>query len=104
MGSNGIQERLLGNGEIEERSDLKRRVWNEVKLLWRIAFPSMLARVTSFGVLVVTQSFLGHVSELDLAAFALIQSILIRFANGILVSTLNSQSYYLFYFLIFFFL
>ncbi|XP_024031114.1 protein DETOXIFICATION 24 [Morus notabilis] len=85
-----MAERLL-NGAVEntdgddEGSDLKRRVWTEMKLMWRIAFPSILARVTSFGVMVVTQSFLGHVSELDLAAFALIQSILIRFVNGILL-------------------
>ncbi|GMN61388.1 hypothetical protein TIFTF001_030482 [Ficus carica] len=78
-GGEGIEE-----GEEEGSSDLKRRVWREMKLMWKIAFPSMLARVTSFGVMVVTQSFLGHVSELDLAAFALIQSILIRFVNGIL--------------------
>lgn len=91
MGSNGIQERLLNEEvrELERSPDLKRRVWNEVKLLWQISFPSILARVTSFGVLVVTQSFLGHVSELDLAAFALIQSVIIRFVNGVLVSQIS---------------
>ena len=91
MGSHGIEERLLlqnGSGGERESDDLKWRVWREVKLMWKIAFPSMLARVTSFGALVVTQSFLGHVSELDLAAFALIQSVLIRFINGVLVSLL----------------
>ncbi|PON63532.1 hypothetical protein TorRG33x02_276130 [Trema orientale] len=76
-----MEERLLGGGETE---DLKWRIWKEVKLMWKIAFPSMLARVTSFGVLVVTQSFLGHVSELDLAAFALVQTLLLRFINGII--------------------
>ncbi|PON38430.1 hypothetical protein PanWU01x14_312640, partial [Parasponia andersonii] len=74
--------KLLGSGE--EASDLKWRVWREVKLMWKIAFPSMLARVMSFGVFVVTQSFLGHVRELDLAAFALVQTILLRFVNGII--------------------
>ncbi|XP_024031184.1 protein DETOXIFICATION 24 isoform X2 [Morus notabilis] len=85
MENSEIEQRLLDAGERDEGSDLKRRVWNEVKLMWKIAFPSMLARVTAFGVMVVTQSFLGHVSELDLAAFALVQSILIRFVNGILL-------------------
>jgi len=33
---------------------------------------------------------MGHVSELDLAAFGLQQSILIRFVNGILVRPLLS--------------
>uniref|UniRef100_A0A803Q441 HIT domain-containing protein n=1 Tax=Cannabis sativa TaxID=3483 RepID=A0A803Q441_CANSA len=59
----------------------------------------MLARTTSFGVLVVTQSFLGHVAELDLAAFALVQTLFLRFINGIILGmssateTLCGQAY-----------
>ena len=83
---NGVEERLLGLEEQEE-SDIKQRIWMELKLTWRIAFPSILARVTAFGMIVVTQSFIGHVNELDLAAYALVQSILLRFSNGILVSS-----------------
>lgn len=82
---NAVEERLLGS-EAEVPTDLKRRIWVESKLIWRIAFPSILSRVTSFGMIVVTQVFLGHVSELDLAAYALVQSVLLRFVNGILVS------------------
>lgn len=79
-----MEERLLGT-EAEETSNLKTRVWEESKKIWRIALPAMLARVTSFGILVVTQAFIGHISELDLAGFALVQSITVRFSNGILV-------------------
>ena len=86
MSEEGNARLLEGWERGEERRDLKRRVGEEVKLIWKIAFPSMLARVTQFGGLVVTQSILGHVSDLDLAAFAIIQSVLIRFANGVLVS------------------
>ncbi|MBA0770502.1 hypothetical protein Gotri_019131, partial [Gossypium trilobum] len=69
--------------EVEERfvakkdDDLKTRVWIESKTIWRIAFPSILSRVTSFGMVVVTQSFLGHIGEVELATYALIQSILV---------------------------
>ncbi|KAB1223103.1 Protein TRANSPARENT TESTA 12 [Morella rubra] len=45
----------------------------------------MLARVTQFGMFVVTQAFIGHLGEVDLAAYALIQIITVRFANGILL-------------------
>ena len=79
-----LEERLLGS-EAEEQPNLKRRIWVESKLIWRIALPSMLARVTSFGMIVVTQAFLGHIDELELAAFALVQSLVLRFVNGILV-------------------
>ncbi|KAG5232913.1 protein DETOXIFICATION [Salix suchowensis] len=95
---NSTEERLPLLGETDG-SDLKKRVWNESKKLWKIAFPGMVARVTSFGMIVVTQLFLGHVSELDLAAYGLQQSILLRFANGILIGmssateTLCGQAY-----------
>ncbi|XVE90276.1 hypothetical protein DITRI_Ditri20bG0065500 [Diplodiscus trichospermus] len=81
---NNLEERFLTRQE-EDKSDLKRRVWDESKIVWRIAFPSMLSRVTSFGMVVVTQSFMGHIGEVELATFALIQSILVRFVNGVLI-------------------
>ncbi|KAA3473161.1 protein TRANSPARENT TESTA 12-like [Gossypium australe] len=81
-----LELRLIAEREEEEeKNDLKKRVWVETKKIWRIAFPSMLARVTSFGMIIVTQSFLGHIGELELATFALIQSIFVRFINGILI-------------------
>ncbi|XVF06717.1 hypothetical protein REPUB_Repub06bG0074800 [Reevesia pubescens] len=82
---NNLGERFLARQEEEEQRDLKTRVWIESKIIWRIAFPSMLARVTSFGMIVVTQSFLGHIGSVELACFALVQSILVRFVNGILI-------------------
>lgn len=92
---NGLEERLVvgiegGGGEVRIGNggdDLKTRIWNEKKLIWRIAFPGIITRATSFGLIVVTQSFLGHVGEIELASYALVQSIFIRFVNGILVST-----------------
>ncbi|XWS42755.1 hypothetical protein CRYUN_Cryun16bG0041500 [Craigia yunnanensis] len=79
-----MEERLLGS-EPKENSSLRRRVWEESKKLWRVGFPSILARVTSFGMFVVTQAFIGHIGEIQLAAYALIQVITVRFANGILL-------------------
>ncbi|KAB2058585.1 hypothetical protein ES319_A11G243300v1 [Gossypium barbadense] len=79
-----LELRLIAERE-EEKSDLKRRVWVETKKIWRIAFPTMLTRVTSYGMIIVTQSFLGHIGEVQLATFALIQSIFVRFINGILI-------------------
>ncbi|KAJ9693653.1 hypothetical protein PVL29_009553 [Vitis rotundifolia] len=81
---NNMEERLLGS-ETEGPTDLKWRIWEESKKAWRITFPAMLSKITSFGMLVVTQAFIGHISQLDLSAFALTQTILLRFCNGILV-------------------
>ncbi|XP_022719939.1 protein DETOXIFICATION 24-like [Durio zibethinus] len=79
-----MDERLL-DSESKENSNLGRRVWEESKKLWKVGFPSMLARVTTFGMFVVTQAFIGHIGEIQLAAYALIQVITVRFANGILL-------------------
>ncbi|KAK4404656.1 protein DETOXIFICATION 24 [Sesamum angolense] len=66
---NSIQESLLRTAA-EENGDLKGRIWEESKKIWRVALPSVIARVASFGTIIVTQSFVGHISSLDLAAYA----------------------------------
>ncbi|KAJ0654639.1 putative multi antimicrobial extrusion protein [Helianthus annuus] len=79
--------------------DLKQRIWSESKKTWRVALPGIIARVSSFGTVVVTQSFIGHVSDLDLAGYALVQTLSIRFITGILLrmssatETLCGQSF-----------
>ncbi|KAF2306815.1 hypothetical protein GH714_021672 [Hevea brasiliensis] len=45
----------------------------------------MLTKITQFGMLVVTQGFIGHIGEVELAAFALVQIITVRFVHGIVL-------------------
>ncbi|XP_059647254.1 protein DETOXIFICATION 24-like isoform X3 [Cornus florida] len=78
-------EEVLLVSETKETSELKVRVWVESKKLWRVAFPSMLTRVSAYGILVVTQAFMGHIGETQLAAYALIQILGLRFANGVVL-------------------
>lgn len=82
----GVQETLL-NPEAEIEEDLKVRIWKESKIIWRIALPSILSRISAFGTEVVTQSFVGHISQLDLAGFALVETLSVRLINGVLVSS-----------------
>lgn len=97
---NGLRQRFL-NGSEEEKPEenLKVKVYDESKKIWRVALPGILSRVASFGSIVVTQSFVGHISELDLAAYALVQTLTVRFVNGILIGmssateTLCGQAY-----------
>ncbi|KAL0404730.1 UNVERIFIED_CONTAM: protein DETOXIFICATION 24 [Sesamum radiatum] len=79
-----MQERLLSTAA-EENSDLKGRIWEESKKIWRVALPSIISRVTSFGTIVVTQLFIGHISSVDLAGYALVQTISERFVDGIVI-------------------
>ncbi|XP_039067659.1 protein DETOXIFICATION 25-like [Hibiscus syriacus] len=81
MDKKQLEERLIA----EEEDDLKKRVWNESKRICKIAIPSIMTRVASFGMVVVTQSFLGHIGDVELATYALIQSIFVRFMHGILM-------------------
>lgn len=83
-----MEERLLGS-EAKDISDLKERIWTESKKLWRVAFPAMLTRVSQYGMFVITQGFIGHLGKVELAAYALIQIIAVRFSNGILVRFLQ---------------
>ncbi|KAI3511258.1 hypothetical protein L1887_18406 [Cichorium endivia] len=82
---NGIQTKLLRHDEQEVEDDLKERVWTESKKIWRVALPGVISRVCAFGTIVITQSFIGHISDMDLAAYALVQTLSVRFVNGILL-------------------
>ncbi|KAL3637050.1 hypothetical protein CASFOL_019349 [Castilleja foliolosa] len=86
MDSNSIQESLLISSSIaEQEGNLKERIYEESKKIWRVAMPSVISRVASFGTIVVTQSFVGHISSFDLAGYALVQTLSVRFVNGILL-------------------
>lgn len=105
-GGNSIQERLLSSKPVAEEEeeeevvgDLKGRIFEESKKIWRIATPGVISRVSSFGTIVITQSFVGHISAVDLAGYALVQTLSVRFVNGILIGmssateTLCGQAY-----------
>lgn len=82
------EKRLLmkeQRSEEEESSSVVKRVWNESKLMWIVAAPAIFTRFSTFGINVISQGFVGHIGARELAAFALVYTVLIRFANGILV-------------------
>lgn len=89
-------ERLLlssdeqDKGEVEEVGEeegLRQRIWKENKKLWIVAGPAIFTRFSTFGVSFITQAFIGHVGHVELAAYALVFTVLTRFANGVLVPT-----------------
>jgi MATE family multidrug resistance protein len=79
---------VVGKAEEAEWSaqPLRRRAWEENKRLWVVAGPSICARFASFGVTVISQAFIGHIGATELAAYALVSTVLMRFSNGILVT------------------
>ncbi|KAJ3684335.1 hypothetical protein LUZ61_013499 [Rhynchospora tenuis] len=85
--------------EEEEQMSLGRKILEENKKLWIVAGPSIFTRFSTFGVTVISQAFIGHLGSTELAAYALVSTVLMRFANGILLGmasaleTLCGQSY-----------
>jgi len=89
MGSEELEKNLLQHqNPSEEEEPLRKRVWEESKKLWVVAGPAIFNRFSTFGIMVVAQSFIGHIGSTELAAYALVMTVLVRFANGILVSQL----------------
>jgi MATE family multidrug resistance protein len=64
---------------------LKGKVWSETKKIWVVARPAMFTRFSTFGINVITQAFVGHIGATQLAAYSLVYTVLLKFANGILV-------------------
>ena len=58
----------------------------ESKKLWEIAGPSIFSRLAMFSITVVTQSFAGHLGDLDLAAISISCTVLISITFGFLVT------------------
>lgn len=96
-GDDDIREKLLlsenegANGNIIKREDerLRDKIWKENKKMWVVAGPAIFTRFSTFGISVISQAFIGHIGPTELAAYALVQTVLLRFGNGILVNFLK---------------
>ncbi|KAL0453330.1 UNVERIFIED_CONTAM: protein DETOXIFICATION 21 [Sesamum latifolium] len=82
-----------------KEEDLKGKIWEENKKTWVVAGPAIFTRFSTFGITVISQAFIGHIGPTELAAFALVATLLARFANGLLLGaasgleTLCGQAY-----------
>ncbi|XP_010528775.1 PREDICTED: protein DETOXIFICATION 21-like [Tarenaya hassleriana] len=98
-----LKEKLLrheaGKEENHEGVTFKEKLWEESKKLWKVAGPAIFTRFSTFGVFVISQSFIGHVGPTELAAYSIAFTVLLRFSNGILLGmasaleTLCGQAY-----------
>ncbi|KAM7516872.1 hypothetical protein LguiA_006455 [Lonicera macranthoides] len=81
--------------EEEEDLELKKRVWIETKKLWGVVGPSIFGRVAAYTMNVVTQSFAGHLGDLELASISIANTVVVGFVFGFLVQTnTTTTSYY----------
>lgn len=72
------------------------KTWKESMKLWQIAGPSIFSRLAMFSMIVITQSFAGHLSELNLAAISIATTVIIAISFGFLVT--KNQNFLQFHF------
>ncbi|KAK4484454.1 hypothetical protein RD792_007037 [Penstemon davidsonii] len=89
LGDHQISTEKLLNKQESSTSTLKNRIWMENKKLWVVAAPAIFTRFTTFGTGVISQAFIGHIGSKELAAFALVFTVFLRFAQGILLGMAN---------------
>jgi multidrug resistance protein, MATE family len=59
--------------------------WVESKKLWQIVGPAILQRNALYGINAVSQAFIGHIGDLELAAFSIAAIVVSGFSFGFLV-------------------
>ncbi|GLJ07619.1 hypothetical protein SUGI_0071030 [Cryptomeria japonica] len=62
------------------------RFWIESKALWKIAGAAIFSRLAIYAYNVITQAFVGHVGDLELAALSMVISVVVGFTSAIIVS------------------
>lgn len=73
------------------------KVWVESKKLWLIAGPSIFSRLAMFSMTIITQSFAGHLGDLNLAAISIATTVIISVTFGFLVTTDNPYRNFFFF-------
>ncbi|GLU13067.1 hypothetical protein SLE2022_297140 [Rubroshorea leprosula] len=68
-----------------EQQSLSRRVWIESKKLWQIVGPAIFSRIASYSMFIITLAFAGHLGDLDLAAVAIANNVIVGFDYGLLL-------------------
>lgn len=85
---------LQTNAHDEEQKPVHfvREFGQESKKLWKIAGPAIFTALCQYSLGALTQTFAGLVSEIDLAAVAVENSVIAGLAYGVMVSSLFSFS------------
>lgn len=80
-----LREEIQAEDRATEELPLTERIWKESKKMWVVAAPAIFTRFSTFGINVISQAFVGHIGSIELAGYALVMTVLVRFANGVLV-------------------
>ncbi|AAF97344.1 Hypothetical Protein [Arabidopsis thaliana] len=78
-----LKKTAENGGEEKDELGLKQKVWIESKKLWIVAAPAIFTRFSTFGVSIISQSFIGHLGPIELAAYSITFTVLLRFSNAL---------------------
>ncbi|MCL7026539.1 hypothetical protein MKW94_011305, partial [Papaver nudicaule] len=76
-----------------------RKAWEEIKMVWYIAGPSILTSIFQYSLAFITQTWVGHIGTLELAAFSFQNLLIAGLSYGIMMGmgsaleTLCGQAY-----------
>ncbi|RZC90664.1 hypothetical protein C5167_028495 [Papaver somniferum] len=90
---------LTNKNENSNQVSFSRKFWEENKLVWYIAGPCILSAIFQFSLAFTTQTWVGHVGTLELAAFGLQNLVISGLSYGIMLGmgsaleTLCGQAY-----------
>ena len=51
--------------DVDDKVSLNDKVWIEMKKMWIVAGPAMFTKLSTFGLNVVTQAFVGHIGSIE---------------------------------------
>lgn len=83
LGEDGIRNDNVVGGE--KRASIFRQFRSESGKLWKIAGPAIFTSITQYSLGALTQIFVGQLSEIDLAAVSVGNSVVGGFAFGVMV-------------------
>ncbi|KAG6784316.1 hypothetical protein POTOM_010007 [Populus tomentosa] len=69
----------------ENKDDLASRIWVETKKLWQTAGPAIFSLMAMFSMNMITQSFAGHLGDVELAAISISNTVIVGFNYGLLL-------------------
>ncbi|WVZ92458.1 hypothetical protein U9M48_038522 [Paspalum notatum var. saurae] len=78
-------EAAIKEGTTSSRRQVAVEWWLESKKLWRIVGPAIFQRIALYGINVVSQAFIGHLGDLELAAFSIAATVVAGFNFGFLL-------------------
>ncbi|KAF8781107.1 hypothetical protein HU200_001084 [Digitaria exilis] len=81
-----------GGDMIQARRLLAKDVWDESKKLGEVVGPAVFMNLVFSSMNIVSQSFAGHISDLDLAAFAMANTVIDGFNFAMLVRPAHTHS------------